>query len=90
MKIYRYEVPVDDQWHKFQLTGSLLHVGCRDPRIVEFWAFHRDDWNPWWIKLRVVGTGQNLPEGGGYIGTAYSPDGKLVWHLIEDGSGDDD
>jgi hypothetical protein len=32
--IHRYEVPVDDQWHGYDLGGDVLHVSARNPRIV--------------------------------------------------------
>ena len=35
--IYRYEVPVDGDWHALP-AGQPLHVACRRPMIVEFWA----------------------------------------------------
>lgn len=80
--IYRYEVPVDDRWHPLQLSGSILHVACRNPRAVEVWALHVD--GPTVTRsFRVYGTGHPLPPGIEYIGTAIAPGGQLVWHLIE-------
>ena len=40
--IYRYEVPVDDEPHPIELSGDIVHVGCRDPKTVEFWALSVD------------------------------------------------
>ncbi|MDX3520714.1 hypothetical protein [Streptomyces scabiei] len=69
--VYRYEVPVDDRWHPLQLSGRILHVGCRNPRAVEVWALHTDQ--PTEIRgFRVYGTGHPL-----------APGGQLVWHLFE-------
>lgn len=80
--IYRYEVPVDDQWHGHDLSGSVLHVGCRNPRVVEFWALHTGGFTVRRL-FQVVGTGQPLPAGSRHVGTAIAPGGRLVWHLVE-------
>lgn len=86
--IFRYEVPVDDQWHEFALRGDVLAVGCRVPTVVEFWARHDDDEPPTVRRLAVVGTGHPLPDGvGRHHGTAVAPGGHLVWHLLEAGDG---
>lgn len=82
--IYRFEVPVDDQWHKIPLTGDILHVGCRRPEMVEFWALHypSDEAMDRWF--RVVGTGHPIEPrlSWTYVGTALVPSADLVWHLI--------
>lgn len=79
--IYRFEVPVDDQWHQIAACGTPLRVGCRDPRVVEFWAWHRPDLPP--RSLCVFGTGQPIPGHATYRGTTVAPGGALVWHLLE-------
>ena len=80
--IYRYEIPVDDRWHPLQLSGRIVHVDCRSMHAVEVWALHTD--GPQAVRtFRVYGTGQPLPPGIDYVGTAIAPGGKLVWHLIE-------
>lgn len=81
--IYRYEVPVDDQWHELQLSGAVLHVDCRDPRVVELWALSSG--GPTVThNFRVYGTGQPLPDRlTCHVGTAITPGGQLVWHLME-------
>lgn len=82
MHIYRHEVPVDDRWHPLQLSGEILHVGCRNMHVVEVWARHTDD--PVVTRsFRVYGTGQPLPPDIQHIGTAIAPGGQLVWHLME-------
>lgn len=86
--VYRYEVPVDDQWHEITMWGGspVLHVAARQLDVVEFWAEYRDwEWQtgPRWF--RVFGTGQPLAEspmqhrGVALAGAA----GQLVWHLYE-------
>lgn len=80
-RIYRYEVPVDDQWHEIRTMGDPLHVCARDPRVVEFWARYTPG-APHGVLRRflVVGTGQPMPEDVMYHGTAVA--GPLVWHLV--------
>jgi hypothetical protein len=79
-RIYRYLVPVDDQWHDQDFDGEVLAVNCRRLDAVEFWAVEGG------IVprcFRVVGTGHPMPEDARYVGTAVTPDGSLVWHLVE-------
>lgn len=84
-RIFRYEVPVDDMVHEIHGAGTPLAVGCRDPRVVEFWAINDSDVLPMPRFFTVVGTGHSLdrlrcPR---HRGTAVAPGGALVWHLIE-------
>lgn len=84
--IFRYEVPVDDQWHEVALRGDVLAVGCRVPTVVEFWARYSDDSPAVFRRFLVVGTGHPLPDNARYHGTAVAPGGHLVWHLLEAGT----
>lgn len=84
--IFRYEVPVDDQPHSFDLSAGPLAVGCRRPDRVEFWTIHDDDPTSYSGKRTfiVVGTGHPLPAKVRAVhGTAVAPGGALVWHLVE-------
>jgi hypothetical protein len=85
-RILRYEVPVDDEWHTFDLPrGPIVHVACRERAVVEFWQLDAGDG----LRLPprafcVFGTGQPLPPAAGrHIGTAFDAGGALVWHLME-------
>jgi hypothetical protein len=82
--IFRYKVPVDDQWHTVHLRGVPLSVAARQPDVVEIWASY-DDKAPEAVReFRVFGTGHPLPDGRlDYIGTAMAAGGSLVWHLME-------
>ena len=85
-RIFRYEVPVDDQPHSFSLNAGPFAVGCRQADRVEFWAIHDDDpeTDPDERTFVVVGTGHLLPPGVRTVhGTAVAPGGSLVWHLVE-------
>lgn len=80
--IYKYNIPVDDQWHDLALIGEILHVAAPDVDSVKIWAMH----NPNSLltrTFRVFGTGHPIPWNGIYRGTALTPSGRLVWHLIE-------
>lgn len=79
--IYRFEVPVDDQWHEIEACSTPLHVACRTLETVEFWAWRRDDLPI--RRFRVCGTAQPIPDGTQYRGTALAPGNNLVWHLLE-------
>jgi hypothetical protein len=82
--IHRYEVPVDGGWHSFE-CGPILAVGCRNPEIVEFWAYPNGSgsFGKGMRHFSVVGTGQSFEDVEQYVGTATAPGGQLVWHLIQ-------
>ncbi len=82
MRIFRYPVPVDDQWHRITLQGTIVHVDTRDVRMVEIWATHRDNVLPNSRWVRVYATGQDIPDDLVYVSTCVAPEG-LVWHLVE-------
>jgi len=88
MKIYRYEVPVDDQWHTIELSGRVLSTGCRKPGVVEFWAISGEN-PPYERSFRVVGTGQEIPVGlmsWDHHGSVCDVNPGLIWHLISIGT----
>ena len=80
-RIFRFEVPVDDQWHPIKFTGDPLHIAARTTNPVEFWAFEPGT-EAHVRLLRVFGTGHQMSERARYWGTALAPSG-LVWHLME-------
>ena len=86
--IYRYEVPIDDQWHEISLQGKILPtLGSRKPFKVEFWAL-ADDSDDIGIprSFRVFGTGYPLPSGTTpemLHGSVIGGGGMYVWHLVE-------
>lgn len=81
-RILRYEVPVDDQWHQHDLSGTVLHVAARRRDVVEFWAL---DGGTLTVtrRFRVYGTGHPIDDESLYLGTALAAGGALVWHLME-------
>lgn len=80
--IHRFEVPVDDKWHRATLFGPIVHVGARRIDPVEFWTMNNSP-VPTQLDLRIYGNGQPIEDHGAqYVGTAMVPGGTLVWHLI--------
>ncbi|MGW6790012.1 DUF7352 domain-containing protein [Streptomyces chartreusis] len=78
-QIFKYVVPVDDQWHRIE-SGHALHVAAQGTATVCFWAMHGDGNALTW-EYRVIGTGQPLPDEASYVGTVVvSP---FVWHLVK-------
>ena len=81
-QVFRYTVPVDDRPHVIHLTSDPLHVAngvTLDE--VEFWAEHDMDAPEYPAAFQVAGTGQPLPDGALYVGTAPRTREGLVWHL---------
>jgi hypothetical protein len=80
MRILRYEVPVDDQFHELTI-GEIVHVACRErENVVEVWA---KDEGLWTRRFIVIGTGQEYDDGDlWYVATAVVPHVRLVWHLL--------
>jgi hypothetical protein len=81
--VYRYEVPVDDRCHEFELSGPIVHVASRRPDVVEFWAYNNPGQPEESVTLRVFGTGHPIDVDGeiSHVGSALV--GPLVWHLVK-------
>jgi hypothetical protein len=80
-RIYRYEVPVDGDFHAIA-CGPVLAVGCRDRNVVEFWAYPKG--HGFEVRhFRVAGTGHVVDDEEQHVGTAVAPGGDLVWHLVQ-------
>jgi hypothetical protein len=80
--IHRLAIPVDDQWHTIALHGPIVHVATREHRHVEIWFIDNVGLPGEERTFRVYGTGQPDLKGT-HVGTAITPDGALVWHLME-------
>lgn len=88
--IHRFSLPIDDRPHGIDLTGDIFHAAVRRPGHVDVWYQARPE-NVEHMRrsFQVVGTGQPLPIhfgtglAGGHRGTAITPDGLLVWHVLE-------
>lgn len=81
-RILKTDIPIDDQWHVVE-TADVRHVGQQhDDTTVTFWWEETADVRA--RRLRVFGTGHEIPDDTTYVGTVQASNG-LVWHLIEEG-----
>jgi hypothetical protein len=83
--IHRAELPVDDRPHGIDLTGDIIHAAARHEDAVDVWYLARPpEQEPMRRSFQIVGTGQPLPIWlGRHQGTAITPDGHMVWHVLE-------
>lgn len=72
-RVLRYEVPVDDQWHRIEIVGHVAHVGCRETGVVEFWVAPGAD-------IRKVSTGGGELLSADYRDTNEKPDAR--WYRV--------
>lgn len=83
-RILREAIPVDDLWHTIELQGPIVHVASREEGAVEIWWLDDPALPAEARSFRVVGTGQPLaPALAHHVGTAITPSGRFVWHLME-------
>lgn len=84
-RILRYEIPVDDQWHRPEgMTHTPLFVAARRLDVVELWAVHSDEVAEHGCYYRVFGTGQPIPaRPARHVGTVLAGGGVLEWHVFE-------
>lgn len=87
IKMYKFEVPVDGEWHEIELVGPedciVQHVGVQHRGVVAFWSAWTDHSLAEKIKLefRAYRTGEEFDlDSTTYHGTVL--DGPYVWHLI--------
>ena len=90
--VLRWTVPIDGAWHRLVYAGYIVHVDSRNDDVIELWTLANPGHATAAHRLRVFGTGHLIPVSSYlYWGAAFTEDGALVWHLIEDVSdGDDD
>lgn len=97
-RMFRYEVPVDDQEHRHLVTGEVCKVATQSwvpgkVPVVEFWAENTDPAPDGTLLQRtflIVGTGHPIPDGAQWRGTTDRDSAGLVWHLYEMTGGGDD
>ncbi|MFE9812340.1 hypothetical protein [Streptomyces sp. NPDC005548] len=83
--IHRVELPLDDRPHGIDLTQDILGAAVRRHDAVDVWfKARREDMQHMRRSFQIVATGQPIPF---YLdrhqGIAISPDGQLVWHVLE-------
>jgi len=83
--IRRAELPIDDRPHGLDLTQVILYAAVRRPGTVDVWFKSRPEGMPHMRRsFQIVGTGQPIPRHLDlHHAPAVSPDGTLVWHVLE-------
>lgn len=82
MKVLKWPVPLDDQWHDIG-NGLPVMVGEQgDPNTAQVWTTQseKDKGEPW--KARVFGTGHEIPDDAIHLGSYQSMARPLVWHVF--------
>lgn len=86
-RMFRYVVPVDDAAHVIDLSHDPVAVaavtGGYGDTAVEFWAEHTEGVPLAKRAFRVLGTGQQLPEGARWTAICPRTPLGLVLHLSE-------
>lgn len=83
--VWKFEVPVDDDWHEIELPApaKIVHVGTQPGgmpgyRKITFWAeVDPSSQQTYRRKFRIYGTGHTIS--GQHVGSTF--DGPFVWHL---------
>lgn len=85
-RIFKYEVEYGETAIELPIGAELLHAGTQrfgECEGVFLWALV-DPEAP--VARRDIGyfaTGDYIPEGAEYVGTAITPDTAFVWHVYE-------
>ena len=81
-RILKYELPVDDEPHA--VGWYPIHVACQGDEydVVRVWSSVDDDESRT-VQVQVFATGQPIPLGAAYIGTAITHDSGFVWHVYD-------
>lgn len=83
MRVFRWEVPVDDRDHKIG-AGKVLHVATRRDIVVEVWTEEDAPADELILPTRratAIGTGYEVPEDMVHLGSTLTSSGYFVWHL---------
>lgn len=82
-RVLKWDIPVDDKAH--QGGDTPVYVMCQDQGTydtVQLWTL--DHGEPVQNNLyQVFATGQPIPDGAKYVGTAPAMGGNLIWHLFD-------
>ena len=87
MKILKFDIPIDDQWHTIGVGTGVVHTGHQREGFVTVWFVQHDPERQNIETYRVYGTGQDIELYVGfttypkYVATVQAP-GGLVWHLM--------
>lgn len=80
-RVLKWDIPVDDTPH---IAGAYpVFVVCQDTyETVQLWTLDNGDGHVD-TPYQVFGTGQPVPDGAVYVGTAPAMGGKLIWHVFD-------
>lgn len=85
--VHKYEVPFGESALTLPRGAELLHVATqpKDPQGTEgvfVWALVDPDASHTIMQIGYFATGEPIPAGAEYIGTAITPDKTFVWHVF--------
>jgi len=87
MRVWKYNVPVDDQVHEIEMPvlAEIVHVGRAMSGFdaLSFWAEVDPEQTREVRRFMVYGTGHPISRGARHHGTVVFLNLPLVWHLYE-------
>lgn len=86
--VHKYEVPSGEGAVAMPMGATLLHVAVQpnagDGEGVYLWALVDRDAPQHMRNLGYFATGEEIPDGVNYVGTAIASNGAFVWHVFEE------
>jgi hypothetical protein len=84
--IWRFPIPAKSEFELELPQGArVVHVGCKDD-APDMWVLLDKDAEPELRGFLVLATGERVPDRSrDYLGTFFTDDGQLVWHLFDAG-----
>lgn len=81
-RVLKWNVLVDDKTHEIG-AGKVVHVACQhDFSLVQVWTEEFDSpGSSTKRKVKVYGTGGDVPDFHDHIGSVVTAGGALVWHV---------
>lgn len=87
--VWKFGLPVTDGVEILMPEGAeILHVANQyevNISTLEVWALVDPDADEVPRKFTIHGTGHPVTDGGTYVGTVISAQGRLVWHVFDHG-----
>lgn len=85
-RVHKFEVPNGKAAIEMPKGADLLHVATQPKAVgvgVFLWTLIDPD-AAWTVReIGYFATGEEIPDGSAYIGTAVTPDRAFVWHVFE-------
>lgn len=38
--IWKYEIPIDNEWHSLEISAHIYHIACQNAGTLELWALN--------------------------------------------------